>query len=294
MANQNNALTSENQSLRTVVGSITRVVTLLTEETVKNSKELQKSREVLPKKKRTRPGGLLRKIRRAKDEKRVVTKLTTHGQIDIVLCQNFLQDQSQLINQLQTTYNNKKNQQGVSSNLLDKAHTELRDRQAKEYKRILQIAKHKKENPKQSKSAHIRLLEAVDQEVITKYRTEAWVYNRSTSIREFRKRRAKLLVQEIHKVAEYSPLEKDNWLVWAKQNKYISSEQCEYQRKKLVRNLDADIKNCRQELRQLESDIECARIEKERRVVTEGNQTLQGVEKLDEPTGTMFEHWQYL
>ena len=244
LANQNNALTLENQSLRTIVGHITKVVTLLTEETVKNSKELKKSKEVLPKKKRTRPGGFLRKIRKAKGEKRVVTKLTTHGQIDIVLCQSFLQDQS-----------NKKNQQEVSSNLRDKANTELRDRQAKEYKRILQIAKHKRQISKQPKSAHIRLLEAVDQEVITKYRTEAWVYNRNTSIREFRKRRAKLLVQEIHKVEEYSPLEKDNWLVWAKQHKYISSEQCEYQRKKLVWNLDADIQKCRRELNDLELDV---------------------------------------
>ena len=55
LANQNNALTLENQSLRTVVGHITKVVTLLTEETVKNSKELQKSRRFYLKRKERDP-----------------------------------------------------------------------------------------------------------------------------------------------------------------------------------------------------------------------------------------------
>ena len=94
----------------------------------------------------------------------------------------------------------------------------------------------------------------MDLEVVKKYRTEAWVFNRRFSVQDFKKARARLLIQEIHKVKEYTPAEKDNWIVWARQHKYISAEQCEYQREKLVRNLDADIKKSRRELDQLESE----------------------------------------
>ena len=257
ITNQNNVLVTENQSLRTVLGHVTKVVTLLTEKTIKNSEEIQKSKETLPKKKKTRRGGLSRtKIRKAKGEKRAVTKLATHGQIDIGLCQKFLQGQNQLIDQLQSAYDSKKGQREgnaiVPHVLQGETHVKLKEKQAKEFRRIQQIADHKEEISEQQRSIPFGLLDSVDLEVIRRYRTEAWVFNRHYSAQDFKKARARLLIQEIHKVKDYTPAEKDNWIVWARQHKYISAEQCEYQRKKLIRNLGADIKKCRRELDQLE------------------------------------------
>ena len=86
-------------------------------------------------------------------------------------------------------------------------------------------------------------------------RTRAWVRQLPSTRATHREHKRRLLLQEIEKAKELTPVTRSLWLNWGRDRNYITQEDCEKYQQKLRRDLEANISSCRQEISQLEKSL---------------------------------------